>query len=315
MSENNYGAMMMKAAVGVSDDINAILSPGIYIIPAGNTTSPDSVGGVLIVYSGSPVRRVFVSESVITLTSTRNGTSWTAWRGALSRTNPFADIKSDSAVAQALTNLGVSPYVQGVLSQASQWETWTYLGLVDALNGKQQNDATLTALAGVANGADKIPYFTGVDKMAATDLTLFARGLLSKGDATTAKSYLGVGSAGGRNVGLGASDIPDMHFFEGLKASAGYQYWPNGMLLQWGTIAVKSAPAGTVLGTFPIAFPSACQQIVVTHDNPSTNVLAYGIAGIYDQKLFRANAVAINADSFTLAPAFDIQLRFMAIGS
>ncbi|MCX9039438.1 pyocin knob domain-containing protein, partial [Citrobacter portucalensis] len=109
MSENNYGAMMIKSAVGVSDDINEILSPGIYLIPPANTSSPDSGGGALIIHSGSPIRRTFTSDSVICLTSTRNGNAWTGWRGPLSRTNPFADIKADgaAAIAEAFSNLGL----------------------------------------------------------------------------------------------------------------------------------------------------------------------------------------------------------------
>lgn len=107
MSENNYGALMMKSAVGASDDINAIFQPGIYIIPPSNTSSPDATGGVLTVHSGTPIRRTFTSYSVICLTSTRNGSAWSAWKGPLSRTNPFADIKADgaAAIAEALSNL------------------------------------------------------------------------------------------------------------------------------------------------------------------------------------------------------------------
>lgn len=109
MSENNYGALMMKSAVGASDDINAIFQPGIYIIPPSNTSSPDATGGVLIVHSGTPIRRTFTSSAVICLTSTRNGSTWSAWKGPLSRTNPFADIKADgaAAIAEALSNLGL----------------------------------------------------------------------------------------------------------------------------------------------------------------------------------------------------------------
>lgn len=107
MSENNYGALMMKSAVGASDDINAIFQPGIYIIPPSNTSSPDATGGVLTVHSGTPIRRTFTSDSVICLTSTRNGSTWSLWKGPLSRINPFADIKADgaAAVAAALSNL------------------------------------------------------------------------------------------------------------------------------------------------------------------------------------------------------------------
>ncbi|MCW8351657.1 pyocin knob domain-containing protein, partial [Citrobacter portucalensis] len=128
MSENNYGAMMIKSAVGVSDDINEILSPGIYLIPPANTSSPDSGGGALIIHSGSPIRRTFTSDSVICLTSTRNGNAWTGWRGPLSRKNPFGDIKTDgaAAIAKSLENLGLDT----------------------ALAAKQPLDATLTGLSG-----------------------------------------------------------------------------------------------------------------------------------------------------------------------
>ncbi|MDU7045345.1 MAG: phage tail protein, partial [Enterobacter roggenkampii] len=214
-----------------------------------------------------------------------------------------ADIPNTALFIQ---NLGFSSYIKGLIGQGNQWDTWQYLGLVDALNSKQQADETLTALAGLVNGANKLPYFSGVDQMATADLTAFARGLLGKADAATAKGHLGVGSAGGRNVGTGfsagGSEIPDMTFFAGLKGSAGYQYFPTGMLLQWGTVVLKSAPSGVSIGTFPVAFPAAGQQIFVTHDNPLANVMAFGAASIIDPTQFRVNAIAINADTFTMAP-------------
>lgn len=45
-------------------------------------------------------------------------------------------------------------------------------------------------------------------------------------------------------------------------ASAGYQKFPGGLIFQWGTASVNSA--GTTV-TFPVAFPTACRNVMATN--------------------------------------------------
>ncbi|MCE3569938.1 tail fiber protein [Escherichia coli] len=69
--------------------------------------------------------------------------------------------------------------------------------MTNALAGKQPLDATLTALAALATGANKLPYFTGKDTVAQTDLTSVGRDILAKTSTLAVIQYLGLGDASG----------------------------------------------------------------------------------------------------------------------
>lgn len=60
---------------------------------------------------------------------------------------------------------------------------------------KQPRDATLTAVAGVTTGTDRLIYFTGVDLASSTSLTAFGRSLIDDGSAGAALTTLGVNAA------------------------------------------------------------------------------------------------------------------------
>ncbi|EKS9792155.1 tail fiber protein [Salmonella enterica] len=76
--------------------------------------------------------------------------------------------------------------------------------MTNALAGKQPLDATLTALAGLATGANKLPYFTGTDTVSQTDLTSVGRDILAKTSVLAVIQYLGLGET----INLAKNAVP-----------------------------------------------------------------------------------------------------------
>ncbi|MCV8993985.1 tail fiber protein [Escherichia coli] len=72
----------------------------------------------------------------------------------------------------------------------------------DLANGKQPADATLTALAGLATAADRLPYFAGADRAALATLTAIGRAIIAKGSIKDVLNYLGLGEGSALPVGV-----------------------------------------------------------------------------------------------------------------
>ncbi|HGC2332706.1 TPA: phage tail protein [Escherichia coli] len=142
----------------------------------------------------------------------------------------------------------------------------------------QALDATLSALAGLATGANKLPYFTGNDTAAQTDLTSVGRDIIGKNTIADILTYLGLGEAAKRDVGTGNDQIPDMSSFSTSDtASSGWYILPNGHIHQYGivTLAEVSTYNKQTLGgvdyytrfytvTLPRAYPTAHISTAVT---------------------------------------------------
>ena len=143
-----------------------------------------------------------------------------------------------------------------------------FIAKMSAAFGKdfQARDATLTALAGLATGANKLPYFTGADQVSLADLSAFMRGLLGSAGAAAAKTGLGLGSAADRAVGNTAlTQIPDMSFFQ---SSNNVFRFPNGLIMQaFGVL--PSASSTTTSFSFPVAFPN---NVIVINANYNTGL-------------------------------------------
>jgi hypothetical protein len=87
-----------------------------------------------------------------------------------------------------------------------------------ALAGKQPLDATLTALAGLAGGADKLAYFTGADVLAQADLTAFGRTLLALANYAALRAGLNV--ADGATANAADSALRDRSTHTGTQLAA-----------------------------------------------------------------------------------------------
>lgn len=133
----------------------------------------------------------------------------------------------------------------------------------------QALDATLTALAGLATGANKLPYFTGADTAAQTDLSSVGRDIIGKSAISDVLTYLGLKEAAKRDVGTGTNQLPDMSSFaSGSSGSGQWVKFPNGALIQWGVIA-NTLTTGGFNVTYPTPFSeSPSYSLAVTSSTP-----------------------------------------------
>ncbi|EFT2721390.1 phage tail protein [Salmonella enterica] len=126
-------------------------------------------------------------------------------------------LRQASFIAAALAQYTASKSGQDVLDDG---DLSGFIAKMSAAFGKdfQTLDATLTALAGLATGADKLPYFTGNDTAGQTDLTSVGRDIIGKTSVADILTYLGLGetakqAAGALQKSQNGGDIPDKKQF------------------------------------------------------------------------------------------------------
>lgn len=126
-------------------------------------------------------------------------------------------LRQASFIAAALAQYTASKSGKDVLDDG---DLSGFIAKMSAAFGKdfQTLDATLTALAGLATGADKLPYFTGNDTAGQTDLTSVGRDIIGKASIADILTYLGLGetakqAAGALQKSQNGGDIPEKPLF------------------------------------------------------------------------------------------------------
>ncbi|MFV4846656.1 hypothetical protein ACNJKD_09925 [Edwardsiella tarda] len=126
----------------------------------------------------------------------------------------------------------------------------------------QANDAMLTALADLAGGANKLPYFTGDDAASQTDLTKVGRDIIGKATVAAVLEYLGLGEAA--KLPAAALVVNSLTLTAKIPAvMAGEQK----ELIIHASQVTSTGSSGVI--TFPSAFQSACVA-VLAHDLAAT---------------------------------------------
>ena len=201
----------------------------------------------------------------------------------------------------------------------------------------QALDATLSALAGLATGANKLPYFTGNDTAAQTDLTSVGRDIIGKNTIADILTYLGLTNAiigdTCKEAGfyLGSELAPylmheDTHTAIRLvtldsvrrvtTSTYTINYYANGLIHILGmTPTVSSLTPKTM--TFPVAFPNACIRFALHNQEsgvPSYNMAMYSNLSRTGAKIWGVANILGNSGSPTLGALPDAEISYEAWG-
>ncbi|EDS5930420.1 hypothetical protein MSB30_004082 [Salmonella enterica] len=126
MSENNYGALMLKSALDISVDVTKITSPGIYPVIHGNASVPDASSGLVKVsLTPSKPQITFQKENSSVIYSFVNG-NWEKPTAtdvdALAKSQNGGDIPDKDLFVR---NVGAARAFSGSISIGENSNPWT----------------------------------------------------------------------------------------------------------------------------------------------------------------------------------------------
>ena len=129
---------------------------------------------------------------------------------------------ADAAAGRTTLGLGSLAVINSPVPIANGGTGATAAGAALTALGGQPLDATLTALAALATGADKLAYSTGTDTFSQADFTAAGRALMDDASAAAQRTTLGVGTGDSPTfAGLTISDTGNIVLATGTGTKIG----------------------------------------------------------------------------------------------
>lgn len=173
------------------------------------------------------------------------------------------------SIAEGMSPANVNDAIRGLMADIAQ-------GIIDGdfatVTDKQPLDATLTALAGLATGANKLAYSTGTDTFAQTDLTAYARTLLALSSKSAVQTELGA-------ITVTAASLANPGYLK-INVSG------TDFMLQWGRSSIAANSTGSI--SYPQSYSSWAACIVSGGGSSPSNegdVHGYSNSGLSSQAI------------------------------
>ncbi|EBW4158384.1 phage tail protein [Salmonella enterica subsp. enterica serovar Adelaide] len=175
-------------------------------------------------------------------------------------------LRQASFIAAALAQYTASKSGQDVLDDG---DLSGFIAKMSAAFGKdfQTLDATLTALAGLATGADKLPYFTGNDTAGQTDLTSVGRDIIGKASIADILTYLGLGET----INLAKNAVPATRRVNSKPLSGDITLWASDV----GAISADAVGEITDNGTMASANTPGWWRVAVSNSDTVADFPTY----------------------------------------
>ncbi len=249
-----------------------------------------------------------IQKGIVQLSSATNSTSETlaatpkAVKAVMDETNKKAPLNSP-----ALTGTPTTPTAPQGTNSTQIASTAFVMAAIAAL--VDSSPAALDTLNELAAALGNDPNFatTMLNALAGKQPLDNTLTNLSGKDVAGLLTYLGLGEAAKRDVGIGANQIPDMSSWtKGISTDAIWIRFPDGTIIQMGAIGASNTDI-----TFPIPFPSQCMIFIAM---PRSSASTAFIGTVQEDSLRRSRTGTRVLGFSGVTPVTTAAFGYLAIG-